>query len=330
MKVNHHFFPVRTKLVRFIALIACTAILAGMLISCANDKKPTESTGKTETTADKIATTEGKTETTADSTETTDGKTETTSGKIDEPDNLFTAFYGEDVYSTENDQKYIQNNVASTENESIRLSVDSMFADNHYCTVIYSVEILDDTKAEDLPECKLEFSGPGLRESAYQSSGDTNPDMNTATRFYYLEYVRRDIPLESFTVTCGDLHLDVQISSAPVLHGRFEEGAVSGVEVSPISLWVEFFSTDDSKENVGGDGMPTHDIAIKYRDGSTVGATKEQFENREHLKLGWGNAEQRLTSNNQPFLTISFNEFQKIEDVTAVVIDGVEYVVDGN
>jgi hypothetical protein len=79
-----------------------------------------------------------------------------------------------------------------------------------------------------------------------------------------------------------------------------------------------------------GDGpvteVPTHGVALKFRDGGTVGASAAQFGDPDYMQSIRWDAIQRPNGTNQSLIFIRFLP-QDIGKVEAVVIDGVEYPV---
>ena len=126
-----------------------------------------------------------------------------------------------------------------------------------------------------------------------------------------------------------ELTTDVVIESGflpcPMARGGESEGVFRKIELSPFSLWIDVY---EPREQSGGPvtEVPTHGVALKFRDGGTVGASAEQFGDREYMQSICWAAIQRPTGTNQSMIFIRFLPLD-IGMVEAVVIDGVEYPV---
>ena len=122
---------------------------------------------------------------------------------------------------------------------------------------------------------------------------------------------------------------DVSIESGflpcPLARGGESEGVIRNIELSPFSLWIDVYEPWER-----GDGpvteVPTHGVALKFRDGETVGASAAQFSDGEYMEsIGWS-AIQRPTATDQALIFIRFLPLD-IGKVVSVVVDGVEYPV---
>ena len=100
---------------------------------------------------------------------------------------------------------------------------------------------------------------------------------------------------------------------------------IRNIELSPFSLWIDVYEPWE-QDNGPVTEVPTHGVALKFRDGGTVGASAAQFADGEYLQSICWDAIQRPNGTNQSLIFIRFLPLD-IGKVVSVVIDGVEYPV---
>ncbi len=237
--------------------------------------------------------------------------------------------------------EYVLSDMAEANDGVLRLTLESALSDGHYEYVVFSVERLDGGNVtEFLPDVDFEFTlaEPSRLKPAWQYEKLDTPE-NSNSRIYCLAGIRSDIPITGLTMRLKGLYstedghreltTDVSIESSflscPLARGGESEGVIRNIELSPFSLWIDVYEPRE-QDNGPVTEVPTHGVALKFRDGETVGASAAQFADGEYLQSICWDAIQRPNGTNRSLIFIRFLPLD-IGKVVSVVIDGVEYPV---
>ena len=253
---------------------------------------------------------------------------------------FFARLFGSESYDIIGD--YVMADIAEADDGTLRLTLESALSDGHDYYMVFSVERLDGgSLAGFLPDVELTFTleEPSRLKPAWQYEKLDTPE-NSLSRIFCLAAARSDVRITAmdmalkglYSTEDGHRELQTDLSvgsgflSCPLARGGEAEGIFRNIELSPFSLWIDVYEPWEQSD-VLETGILTHGIALKYRDGGTVGASAEQFSDPEYLQsIGW-DALQRPNGTNQSMIFIRFISFVDIGKVEAVVIDGVEYSV---
>ncbi len=252
---------------------------------------------------------------------------------------FFVRLFGGESYDVIGD--YVMADLAEADDGVLRLTLESALSDGHYQYVVFSVERLDGGSISGfLPDVDFEFTlaEPSRLKPAWQYEELDTPE-NSDRCIYCLAGVRSEVPVTGLTMRLRGLYstedghreltTDVAIESGflscPLARGGESGGVFCNIELSPFSLWIDVYEPRER-----GDGpvteVPTHGVALKFRDGGTVGASAAQFGDPDYMQSIRWDAIQRPNGTNQSLIFIRFLP-QDIGKVEAVVIDGVEYPV---
>ena len=252
---------------------------------------------------------------------------------------FFSQLFGNDSFDIIGD--YVMSDVAEADDGTLRLTLESALSDGHYEYVVFSVERLDGgSVAGFLPYVDFEFTlaEPSRLKPAWQYEMLDTPE-NSDSRIYCLAGIRSEVPVTGLTMRLRGLYstedshqeltTDVAIESGflpcPLARGGDSEGVFRNIELSPFSLWIDVFEEWEHSDAPVTE-VPTHDVALKFRDGETVGASAAKFADGEYMQsISW-DAIQRPNGTGQSLIFIRFLPLD-IGKVVAVVIDGVEYPV---
>ena len=253
---------------------------------------------------------------------------------------FFTQLFGGESYDIIGD--YVMADLAEASDGTLKLTLESALSDGHYYYMVFSVERLDGgSLAGFLPDVDFEFTlaEPSRLKPAWQYEKLDTPE-NSDSRIYCLAAARSDVRITAVDMALKGLYstedghreltTDVAIESGflacPLAGGGEAEGTFRNIELSPFSLWIDVYEPWEQSD-VLETGIPTHGVALRFRDGGTVGASAAQFGDPEYLQsIGW-DALQRPNGTQQSMIFIRFIPLVDIGKVEAVVIDGVEYPV---
>ena len=236
---------------------------------------------------------------------------------------------------------YVMSDVAEADDGVLRLTLESALSDGHYEYVVFSVERLDGGSVNGfLPDVDFEFTlaEPSRLKPAWQYEMLDTPE-NSDSRIYCIAGVRCEVSVTGLTMRLRGLYstedghreltTDVAIESGflpcPLARGGESEGIVRNIELSPFSLWIDVYEEREHSDGPETD-VPKHGVALKFRDGGTVGASAAQFGDVEYMQSICWDAIQRSNGTNQSLIFIRFLPLD-IGKVVSVVIDGVEYPV---
>ena len=117
----------------------------------------------------------------------------------------------------------------------------------------------------------------------------------------------------------SDSYLEVKFSPMKTLHAEGNE-LYRNIALSPMSLWVED-SSISKEDNTIRDVWPAHDLFIRMKDGTLIGGTREELENRTaESAASWFGSETAYP--NSAYLWVMFPELFDIDQAEAVIIDG--------
>ncbi len=237
---------------------------------------------------------------------------------------------------------YVMNDIAEASDGTLKLTLESALSDGHYYYAVFSVERLDGGSVSGfLPDVDFQFTlaEPSRLKPAWQyEKMDTKE--NSDNRIYCLAAIRSDqrvtalrMELKGMYSTADghrelstDLSLESGFTSCPLAKGGESDGVFRNIALSPFSLWIDVFEPWEDSDAINA-GIPVHGVALKFRDGKTVGASAAQFADGDYLQsIGWDGM-QRPNSTHQSLIFIRFIPFVDTGKVEAVVIDGVEYPV---
>ncbi len=238
-------------------------------------------------------------------------------------------------------EDYVMSDIAEADDGVLRHNLESALSDRHYQYVVFSVERLDGgSLAGFLPDVDFEFTlaEPSRLKPAWQYEMLDTPE-NSDSRIYILAGIRSEVPVTGLTMRLRGLYstedghreltTDVSIESAflscPLARGGNGEGVFRNIELSPFSLWIDVYEPWEQSGTPQTE-VPNHGVALKFRDGETVGGSAAQFADVEYMEsIGWS-AIQRPNGTDRSLIFIRFLPLD-IGKVEAVMIDGVEYPV---
>ncbi len=252
---------------------------------------------------------------------------------------FFSRFFGSESFDIIED--YVMSDIAEADDGILRLTLESALSDRHYEYVVFSVERLDGgSVAGFLPDVDFEFSlaEPSRLKPAWQYEMLDTPE-NSDSCIYCLAGIRSEVPVTGLTMRLRGLYstedghreltTDVAIESGflpcPLARGGESKGVIRNIELSPFSLWIDVYEPWEQSDGPVTE-VPTHGVALKFRDGETVGASAAQFSDREYLQSICWDAIQRPNGTDRSLIFIRFLPLD-IGKVVSVVIDGIEYPV---
>ncbi len=252
---------------------------------------------------------------------------------------FFSRLFGSESFDIIED--YVLSDMAEADDGVLRLTLESALSDGHYEYVVFSVERLDGgSVAGFLPDVDFEFTlaEPSRLKPGWQYEELDTPE-NSDRRIYCLAGIRSEVSVTGLTMRLKGLYstedghreltTDVAIESGflpcPMARGGESEGVIRNIELSPFSLWIDVYEPREQSGEPQTE-VPCHGIALRFRDGGTVGASAAQFADGEYMQsIGWS-ALQRPNGTDRSMIFIRFLPLD-IGKVEAVMIDGVEYPV---
>ena len=253
---------------------------------------------------------------------------------------FFVQLFGGENYDIIGD--YVMADLAEASDGTLKLTLESALSDGHYSYMVFSVERLDGgSLAGFLPDVDPTFTleGPSRLKPAWQYEELETPE-NSDSKIYCVAAARSEVRITAVDMALKGLYskedghrellTDISVSSdflpCPLAKGGEAEGVFRNIELSPFSLWIDVFEEWEHSDGPETE-VPKHGVALSFRDGGTVGASAEQFGDREYMQSIHWDAIQRPNGTHQSMIFIRFIPFVDIGKVEAVVIDGVEYPV---
>ena len=237
--------------------------------------------------------------------------------------------------------EYVLSDVAEAGDGTLKLTLECALSDGHYDYMVFSVERLDGGSfAGFLPDVDFTFTleGPSRLKPAWQYELLDTPE-NSDSKIYCLAAARSEVRITSLTMVLKGLYstedghrelvtelaLEADVLVCPIAKGGESEGVFRNIELSPFSLWIDVYEPREQSDALRTE-VPTHGVALKFRDGGTVGASAAQFGDREYMQSIHWDAVERPNGTGQSLIFIRFLPLD-IGKVEAVVIDSVEYPV---
>lgn len=252
---------------------------------------------------------------------------------------FFARLFGSESYDIIGD--YVMADLAEASDGTLCFTLECALSDGHYSYMVFSVERLDGgSLAGFLPDVDLTFTleEPSRLKPAWQYEELETPE-NSDSKIYCVAAARSEVRITAVDMTLKglystedghrELQTDISVGSGflpcPLARGGEAEGVFRNIELSPFSLWIDVYEPWE-QSGAPETGVPTHGVALKFRDGGTVGASAAQFSDGEYMQSIRWDAMQRPNGTNKSLIFIRFPPLD-IGQVEAVVIDGAEYPV---
>lgn len=235
---------------------------------------------------------------------------------------------------------YVLGDLAQVCDENLTLTLESALSDGHYYWVVFSVERTDGGSVNGLfPDVNIDFTleNPSRVKPAFQMER-LETEENSESHAHFITLIRSSVPVTamelkmkrfytvdgSLSEVICDLSVGAEFKPCPVARGGETEGVFRNIELSPFSLWVDVFEPWENSDALS-ESFPIHDVYIRYKDGTLVGARADQFADEGYMEeIGWGGI-QYPDGTGKSLISIRFTGFIDIETVESVVIDGADY-----
>ena len=275
---------------------------------------------------------------------------------------FFHTIFGSGGYDIIDD--YIMTDLAVTENEQLRLTVESALSDGHFSYIVFSVERLDGGSMSRLtPDMEI--------KTAYLQQGYSDRGMyferleteeNTDSLVYYIAYIKTGLDLKTVDLNLYGLkplssedqnerksYLSVSIpdgychmnAGEHMDTDAYANEFIGNISLSPFGLWIDLYRNQNKPADENGmyrsqleggtvsyDGLPQRDIFLCYKNGKTVGAAADQFSDMEYMhSIGWTNVTRLPNKNGNSYISIRFDHIADIDKVKSVRIGTTEYML---